>query len=41
MAEGLHSLWRRWRGALTEVVLLVDVLAAGTFCIDMGLVAER
>jgi hypothetical protein len=40
MAEVLHALWRRWWGALTEVVLLVNVLAAGEFWMDMALVAE-
>lgn len=29
VAEGLHAGGRRWRGALTKVVLLVDILAAG------------
>lgn len=41
MAEVLHALWRRWWGALTEVVLLVNVLAAGEVCIEMWLVASR
>jgi len=39
MAEVLHALWWRWRGALTEVVLLVDVLAAGKVWIEEWLVA--
>lgn len=29
VAEGLHARGRRWRGTLTKVVLLVDILAAG------------
>lgn len=29
VAEGLHACGRRWRGTLTNVVLLVDILAAG------------
>jgi hypothetical protein len=40
MAEVLHALWRRRWGALTEVVLLVNILAAGEVCIEMWLVAD-
>jgi hypothetical protein len=29
VAKGLHARGRRWRGTLTKVVLLVDILAAG------------
>jgi len=30
----LHALGRGWRSALTDVVLLVDILAAGQFWVD-------